>query len=75
MAIETMRVGMGTSAAPVGERSEDTGLIWRAEGELRGSSPVRRCAEGTRFTDQLTATITAGPFAGSRLTGLDQFTI
>ncbi len=75
MAIETMTADMGTSAAPSGERRKDTGLICRAEGELRGSSPMRRCAEGVRFTDELTAAITAGPFAGARLTGLDQFTI
>ena len=54
---------------------EHGGLICRIEGELKGSSGFSRCSEGMRAVHTLEASVVGGPYAGEKLTGLDEFTI
>lgn len=75
MATMTIESGLGVERSASQPALSGGDLIYRLEGELRGGAPVDTCPEGIRFVHGLDATVVAGPFAGDRLTGLDQFTI
>lgn len=48
-------------------------LVYRFEGNLGEMYPVGLFAEGIRFHNEFEGTVVAGPFAGGRIFGLDQF--
>lgn len=48
-------------------------LVYRFEGTLGEMYPVGLFAEGIRFHNEFEGTVVAGPFAGARIFGLDQF--
>jgi hypothetical protein len=48
-------------------------LVYRFEGQLAAMYPVGLFPEGIRFHNDFEGTVVAGPFAGGRIFGLDQF--
>lgn len=50
-------------------------LVYRLEGRLAELYPIGLFPEGLRFHNDFDASITAGPFAGGRIFGLDQFMV
>lgn len=51
----------------------DHALVYRLEGKLASMYPIGVFSEGIRFHNDFSADIVAGPFAGGRVFGLDQF--
>jgi hypothetical protein len=63
----TMTSDAPTTRARVGE------LIYHFEGQLAPMYPIGRFDEGIRFHNEFEGRVVAGPFAGARIFGLDQF--
>ena len=63
-----------TQTAPHSAATIVTGdLIYRFEGSLGELYPLGIFPEGIRFHNQFEGTVVAGPFAGGRIFGLDEF--
>jgi len=59
--------------APARPDTRDGALVYRFEGSLGGMRPIGLFPEGIRYHNDFDARVTAGPFAGGRIFGLDQF--
>lgn len=57
--------------APTGQGE----LIYRFEGSLSDLYPIGVFPEGIRYHNEFSARITAGPFTGGRLSGIDHFVL
>lgn len=53
----------------------DNDIVYRLEGKLADLYPIGLFPEGIRFHNDFSADIVAGPFAGGRIFGLDQFLV
>ncbi|MPY96205.1 MAG: hypothetical protein GEV08_25015 [Acidimicrobiia bacterium] len=67
-----MTIDQSTEQRPIAELGD---LLYRFEGRLGEMYPIGLFPEGIRFHNDFEGRVVAGPFAGGRLFGLDQFLV